>query len=102
MKKARFEELLSSVKQATEIARGRVHPRGHCCCARSATIRSTSLERYPELPNLNSVSGKSGRPIGRAMTEIDPERSVRFPDSGPCGEKKRTVAQPKLSALTVK
>jgi len=29
-------------------------------------------QRHPELPNLNTVSGKSGQPIGRPMTEIDP------------------------------
>jgi hypothetical protein len=46
-----------------------------------------------------------GTPVGKSWTSVyvtcmggrNPERSVSFPDSGRCGEKKRTVAQPKLN-----
>ena len=129
MKKALFEELVASVKQATEIARGARTPsrtfevnaatikqlrsrtklsqpefaallgvelstleigsRGGAnlldlprrCYARSATIRSTLLERCLELPNPNSVSGKMGTahqhkiPIVLALPKQDEPRS---------------------------
>jgi hypothetical protein len=51
------------------------------CYARSATIRSTLLERYLELPNLNSVSGKSG-----AARASRPSSWLRADDQAPTFE----------------